>query len=148
MKISTAPLLTVFLTLAVCAWPSGAAAWLSDPMAVAGRIQAAILREDVKFFMKHMQGSTYFVDELYTQEELVQLFKDKKSWLQRNLFVENNSVKAYLEAAQDLKIVHMVDGWEDVFLFQSSNHPPHEWPWCSIKPRGNSWVFCDMFAYR
>lgn len=147
-KITTFLALVAVLFPVVLFGPPSPARADIDPTAAAKQIQEAILNNDAKLFLSHMQGSTYFIDELYWEKDLAQMLRGGDNWLRRNLFDGEDSVKFYLETARELRIVVTPSDDEYVISYQSSNHPPHEWPWCSIKPRGKAWVFCDMFAYR
>lgn len=150
MRKTTTPLaLAASLILAALfSLPSPARADI-DPAGVGKEIKRAIMNRDFAMLGRHLKNNPYFIDESYSRKELLKLFRSENSWLNRNLFVGEDSVKAYFEKAKDLKIVTWKAGpSEYVISYQSSNFPPHEWPWCSIKPRGKSWVFADMFAYR
>lgn len=138
------------VVLFAVAWllPCNASAAVANPMSIALEIKVAIMNSDAAMLSGHLKNASYFIDEPYTKQELISLFQEKDSWLQRNLFVGAYSVKAYFAEAKDLKIVLMQFEDEDIISYQSSNSPPHLWPWCSIRPEGNSWVFSDMFAYR
>jgi len=119
-----------------------------DINSVSLEIKTAILNKDSSTLSKHLLKETYFIDDPYSAEELLELFKAKNSWLQRNLFTGNDSVKHYLEMAADLKVVIVHNDSEDVISYQSSNYPSHVWPWCSVMIVNGEWFFSDMFAYR
>ncbi|WP_243358422.1 hypothetical protein [Fundidesulfovibrio terrae] len=117
-------------------------------MSIAKDIQRAIIAEDAGRLMSHVRKRVVFVDEYYSKEILGELIKDRESWLQRNLFVGDDSLKKYFETARDVKIILNNVGSEVVISYQSSNYPAHAWPWCSIVVENERWYFSDMFAYR
>lgn len=111
-------------------------------------IRDMILSEDVPRLARHVRARIFFIDESYSKQELLKLLKNEKSWIQKSLFIGSDSIKYYIETAKDLNVVIMHNDLEDVISYQSSNYPPHMWPWCSIIIENGQWYFTDMFAYR
>lgn len=114
---------------------------------MAWEMRSAILNIDTAYLMKYVAPSgTYFIDTVYSHEQIERMIMDKNSWLYKHLFIGDNSVKSYFKQAINLNIkIYKRDTNAIMVSYQSSNFEEVKWVEnCFIKING-IWYFDGIF---
>jgi len=97
----------------------GVGAECDDVMSSALAIKDAIVSNDVATLTRFFANVIWFVDDRYDKKELVELLSDKNSWLYKDIFGENDSLRTYLANASDVKIIIHEDSEFYLVVFSS-----------------------------
>jgi len=114
---------------------------------IAEDVKGAVLRENTNTLMKYVSSAgTYFIDNVYTYEQIEKLLKDKDSWLCKHLFSGENSVKNYFKSSKNLKVkIYNRNNSAIMLSYQSSNHDAVEWVECCFINISGRWYFDGIF---
>lgn len=115
---------------------------------MADEMMIAVLNMDTAYLMKYVAPSgTYFMDTVYSHDQIEKMINDENSWLYKHLFVGDNSVKSYFEQARNLKIkIFERDTNAIMVSYQSSNFEAFKWVEnCFIRKNG-TWYFDGIFT--
>jgi len=117
---------------------------------IAKALQAAVMREDVGYLMRYVSPSgTYFIDGVYSFEEIKNSMEDRNGWLNKHIFSSDNSIKSYFLNAKNLKIkVHHRNKRSIMISYQSSNYDPTDWVECCLIKEKGKWYFDGVFYCR
>ena len=114
-------------------------------------VKDAVVRQDTEYLMRYVSPrGTYFIDNLYTHDEINELIKDKDSWLYRHLFEGNTSVKSYFVNATELEVKIYPQGDDHIFVTYRSldrqGDRPSDYVECCFSKRGGRWYFDGIFS--
>lgn len=115
---------------------------------MAWEMRSAVLNMDINYLMKYVAPSgTYFIDNIYSHDDIDKMFRDKNSWLYKHLFVGDTSVKDYFIRAHNLKIIiYKRDTNAILVSYQSSNFEELKWVENCFIMINETWYFDGIFT--
>lgn len=114
---------------------------------LATEIKKAVAEQDTNRLLTYVAPSgTYFIDSVYSYDEIKDVIGKKDSWLYKYLFTDRNSVKSYFQSAEEMKIkVHHRNENAVLISYQSSNYDPNRWVECCFIKLKDKWYFDGIF---
>jgi hypothetical protein len=109
--------------------------------------RTAILNMDKGYIMKHVSPKgIYFIDKVYSKEQINNLLDDRDSWLYKKLYIGETSAKYFFENAHDISEKVYKRGVDAIMiLYQSGgNDKESSLESCYIKVNG-VWYFDGIF---
>jgi hypothetical protein len=115
------------LVLATTAWAD--AEVIDDPVltGMAKDTKTAILNSDSNYILKYVaEEGIYFVDKSYSKRQIIELLKDKNSWLSKHLYSGKSSIKHFFDNNQDIQTKIYKRGENAVMITYASKSTSQE----------------------
>jgi len=116
-----------------------------DALRVAEEIRTLIINYDVSEIEKHLQSGFYVSDTVLLKDDIIRMLHDTNSWLHKNLFARNDSVRSHLIESKSIEI-HIQQA-KDFFIISYVNpdNTTALQPSTTIKLCNRTWIFSDLF---
>lgn len=116
-----------------------------DALRVAEEIRMLIINYDVNEIVKHLQSGFYVSNTVLSKNDIIHMLYDTNSWLHRNLFASNDSVRSHLKESKSLEI--HVQQAKDYFIISYVNpeNTTALQPSVTILFSNGTWMFSDLF---
>ncbi|MFP5223060.1 MAG: hypothetical protein ACLGSA_12285 [Acidobacteriota bacterium] len=116
-----------------------------DALRFAEEIRTLIINYDVSEIENHLQSGFYVSNTALLKDDIIRMLHDTNSWLYRNLFANNDSVRSHLIESKSLEI--HVQQEKDYFIISYVNpeNTTALQPSVTIKLNNGTWLFSDLF---